>query len=306
MATSTTSRSALLSGAAKDDTLGADGDFIFSIADLLANDPGGAAKVDLTKQFFFGSTAADQTNQAQYLIDHGITNNNDGTYTITGNATDFDYFVQIGNKGTWSTGHVDVTAPEAHAGPALFTENFDGYGDSVQQTYQDGGVDVFAAVDLTAANQWQSTGSDATKSELGANGYGDIETTSGGFWFDTQNSPGQVNISHAFTDTSAAVDGKTATLSFDAAFQDLDYKGTHYETDVNSGFQFQVDGNVVATVMASDLQFDGDANHNNMVHFEFDLADYGVGDHTLSLVGIGASGFTGLAVDSIQINDWVV
>ena len=33
------------------------GDFTFTIADLLANDPGGAAKVNVNTQFFFGDTA---------------------------------------------------------------------------------------------------------------------------------------------------------------------------------------------------------------------------------------------------------
>ena len=35
-----------------------------------------------------------------------------GTYTHWSGATDFQYFVQIGNKGTWSQADVDVTAPE--------------------------------------------------------------------------------------------------------------------------------------------------------------------------------------------------
>src|SRR5262245_52789969 len=105
MATSPTSNSALLSGAAKDDAVGLNGDYIFTIKDLLANDPGGAAKVSIDTQFFFGDTAADKANQAQYLFDHGIekiSNDDGGTYVIHDNAIDFSYFVQIGNKGTWS------------------------------------------------------------------------------------------------------------------------------------------------------------------------------------------------------------
>ena len=46
-------------------------------------------------------------------IAHGITDNHDGTYTIKVDAEDFSYFVQIGNKGTWSQADVDVTAPPA-------------------------------------------------------------------------------------------------------------------------------------------------------------------------------------------------
>jgi hypothetical protein len=53
MAKLPTDKSATTSGAAKDDALGQDGDFTFAIADLLANDPGGAAKLGTGGQFFF-------------------------------------------------------------------------------------------------------------------------------------------------------------------------------------------------------------------------------------------------------------
>ena len=100
-------KSAPLSNAARDDVLGADGTYTFSIADLLGNDAGGARP----GTFFFGS-GEDQNNQVQYMLDHGITKNGDGTYTLTSDANDFKYSVQIGNKGTWSTADVDVTAPD--------------------------------------------------------------------------------------------------------------------------------------------------------------------------------------------------
>ena len=54
MATSSTESVSLRSGAAKDDVVGLNGDYTFTISDFLANDPGGAAKVNVTKQFFFG------------------------------------------------------------------------------------------------------------------------------------------------------------------------------------------------------------------------------------------------------------
>src|SRR5262245_51674618 len=124
MPTSPTSKSAATSGAAKDDKIGLDGNLTFTlqdlIHDLLANDPGGAAKVDISNQFFFGTTDWDRKHQAEYMEANGIVDNGDGTFTITG---DFDYSVQIGNKGTWSQAHVDV----AHDGDLLFHENFDGY-----------------------------------------------------------------------------------------------------------------------------------------------------------------------------------
>ena len=51
--------------AAKDDAFGQDGDFVFTVKDLLANDPGGANK---NGTLFFGNTA-DQNRQAEYLAD---------------------------------------------------------------------------------------------------------------------------------------------------------------------------------------------------------------------------------------------
>ena len=108
----------------------------FTIQDLLGNDPGGAAKISGTTQFFFGDAPVGgglPTIDAQkaYLALHGITANEAFTeFTIGAGATDITYMVQIGNKGTWSTADVDVTArrpSEPHAGDLLFSEDFDTY-----------------------------------------------------------------------------------------------------------------------------------------------------------------------------------
>ena len=118
MATSPTTKSAPLSGAAKDDVVGLNGDFNFTIADLLDNDPGGAAKVNVTKQFFFG----DSTGR-WWHPDHRLTGRLPPSarhhrapqcrpeafvsFDIRVGATDIKYFVQIGNKGTWSQADVE-------------------------------------------------------------------------------------------------------------------------------------------------------------------------------------------------------
>jgi hypothetical protein len=193
------------------------------------------------------------------------------------------------------------------AGRNLFTENFDGYGEETQTTYQDNGVNVFASVDLNAASGWTGTGSNPATSELGADGYGGIEATSGGadgFWFDTMNSPGPVSIANTFTDTTAAEGGVTSVLSFDIAKQDLTYQGNPYVTDPDATFEFRIDGQTVATVEAADL-----ANSNEMYHFEIELAGYAQAgaEHTIEMVDTtGQSGFTGFAIDSIEINDWII
>jgi hypothetical protein len=159
---------------------------------------------------------------------------------------------------------------------------------------------VYGTVDLNAASGW----TDANYVELGADGYGNIDSTSGDAWLDTQNSPGQINISHEFTDTTAAVDGKTSVLSFDIGIQSLDYLGNHYETNPDASFEFRIDGKVVADFDWSDFN-----TANEMQHFDIDITDYAAaGDtHTLSLVDTSPTAdFTGFSVDSIQINDWVL
>ena len=124
-------------------------------------------------------------------------------------------------------------------------------------------------------------------------------------WLDTQNTPGQINISHEFTDATAAVAGVTSVLSFDIAKQDLTYLGNEYQTDPDASFEFRIDNVAVATISASDL-----AANNTMYHFEFDIASYADNTddvHTLSLVDTSTNmDVTGFSIDSIQINDWIV
>src|SRR5262245_13730510 len=146
MATSPTSKSALLSAAAKDDFLGSDVD-IFHISDLLANDPGGANKNGIIgkepgSSFFFGSVAGDQQDQKAYLEAHDIHLNADGSYSLGENATSFDYFVRMGNSGTWSKAHVDIAD---HAGGLLWGENFDNYVNTSNDSR-------FGVIDLTSGS----------------------------------------------------------------------------------------------------------------------------------------------------------
>ena len=70
---------------------------------------------------------ADQIN---YLAQHGITNDGRRQLHHHAGATDFNYFVQIGNKGTWSEAAVDVKAPPPpvdthHAGDQIAKWDFE-------------------------------------------------------------------------------------------------------------------------------------------------------------------------------------
>jgi hypothetical protein len=231
------------------------------------------------------------------LAKHGITTEDGVTFHINPGATDFQYMVQIGNKGTWSAANVDVTAP-AHAVGSLFSENFDGYaGDVIESN----GTPVAEVTNLNTASGWVG----AEHTELGANGYGGIKTTSGDFWLDSQNSPGGIDISHTFTDTTEAVQGTTSVLSFDIGIQSLAFNGQHYETDPNASFDLKIDGAVVAQLKASDSEF---ATPNKMVHIDIPIESYAAAgtQHTLELIDTSAPGYTGFAIDTIHIHDWGV
>ncbi len=154
-----------------------------------------------------------------------------------------------------------------------------------------------------ALGNWVGTGSNAAQSELGADGYGgiDVNSQSKGFWLDTQNTPGQVNISHNFIDTTAAIAGATAVLSFDIARQDLVYKGTSYETDLGAKFQVLIDGVVVAEVNYSDL-----ANANEFTHYTVNIPGYAAlgNSHTITLDDASTnSDVTGFSIDNVEIKD---
>src|SRR5262245_61883040 len=190
MAQTPTSKSAPINNAAKDDHVGGDGDFTFTIADLLANDPGGAAKVNVATQFFFGdSGAGDHSIAAQkaYLDAHHILYNDAFTeFTLTSESDPhgFNYFVQIGNKGTWSEAHVDITAPECSAENIVTNSTFNGVTIPVGQ---DWAIAPIAGWDNTGAGSgngieaWNHAGLDArTTGHLVPTGSFVIETDAWG------------------------------------------------------------------------------------------------------------------------------
>jgi hypothetical protein len=312
MATSPTTKSALQSGAAKDDHVGDNGDYVFTIADLLGNDPGGAAKVDVTKQFLFGTTQAEWANQKGYLADHGITDNGDGTFTINAGATDFQYMVQIGNKGTWSTANVDVTAPPKapvdthHDGALLFEENFDTYASSDNLSHgswgevnlgigslQPDGTNQGWAIDQ--GGQWASVSGEIA------------QTSPDNFWLDTQNSPGGINMTNWFVDPT----GGEFHLSFELGIRDFG-DGPKAETAQNAALNVLVDGKLVDTIDYSDvLAKAGGVEH--MAHFDFTVdggAAPGSG-HTLSFVDAtfpqaDGGNYVGFMLDNIQVHDWIM
>jgi hypothetical protein len=294
------------SGTTDNDVVGANGNYTFTIAQLLQNDVNAKAST-----FFFGD-GLDALKQTEYMAAHHITDNHNGTYTAAA-GFDFDYSVWTGKGlcGSFSNADVDVKdAPPpvvGHLGGSLFSESFENVPASSVVSYIDGSYNgtasqTVAVVADFGVNGW--TGAGHTELVFDGSLLNDAvnPATSGVLWLDTQNSPGGIDISHTFTDSTAAIAGKTAVLSFDIGKQDLTFNGQPYATDPNSTFSFKVDGQTVKSFTTEDFAFSG-----QMKHFDIDLGAYAHAgtEHTLELVDNG-SGYTGFAVDSIAIHDWIV
>jgi hypothetical protein len=248
------------------------------------------------------------------LAAHHITDLGDGNYRIEVGATDFNYFVQIGNKGTWSVAHVDVTAPEPvvepepHAGEALFVENFDSYADTLDHG-QWGTVNLTAPSEGPAAGHWWAK-ADGNGGWLGVTAElvqgsafeGSIASTSGKFWLDTQNSPGGIDITNWFEDPS----GGDFQINFDIGTHKFG-DGKMMETAHDASLNVLVDGQVVKTINYSDF-----ANHDVMQHISFTVdsaaPDGAKAAHTISFVDTTTSegNYVGFALDSIVVNDWLI
>lgn len=213
-----------------------------------------------------------------------------------------------GNKMVDTSVNKVDPAPQPHQGAMLFEGKFD---ETLTGLYQTNGVDASGNIDLKAQGWTGTEHTDQfglqTWSEVGLTGVlGNIQSTSGNQWLDTQNTPGGINISHTFTDNTAAVGGKTAVLSVDIAKMAVNWDGNNFFTDPDALFQFKIDDTVVGQVHASDL-----ANPNEMKHLEFDIAGYAVAGntHTLTLVDAtdpSHTNYFGFAVDSIRTDDWIV
>jgi len=332
MATSPTTKSALQSGAAKDDAIGQDGHFTFTIKDLLANDPGGAAKVDVGTQFFFGDHPPGNgiptiVEQVKYLADHGITANVvDGKFVSFDIGADadpsFNYFVQIGNKGTWSQANVDVTAPapdpvvDQHHNGALAAEwTFENY-------TQSGGDNVGTPNGFWNLNDWVQTyeaqNPGFTFGEDAGTGFStDIQVhgADGHRALDTAASPGNIFL-------QAIPAGRGGELGQGATMPDLvEGKQYHAEvsilkqdysnipemvangtsgTDPDAWVSFQFNDKVL-DVHASDI-------HVSNEFVTFDLVFDGVaGEDSFTIMSHGTNDAAqGLLIDTIQVHDWIM
>jgi hypothetical protein len=311
MATSPTSKSAPLSNAAKNDALGHDGNFTFTISDLLANDAGGAK----ASSFFFGS-GLDKDHQDQYMLEHGIVDLGGGTYQLTSNASDFTYSVQIGNKGTWSTAAVDVTAPEPvvdqHHNGALAAEW------TFENHTQAGGDNTGTPNGFWNLNQWAADHPGVYGAEADSFGFStDIQVhgVDGHRALDTAASPGNIFL-------QAIPEGRGGVLGQGATMPDLEAGRTYHAevsilkqdfsnipemvangtagTDPDAWVSFQFNDKVL-DVHASDI-------HVSNEFVTFDLVFDGVaGEDSFTIMSHGTNDAAqGLLIDTIQVHDWLL
>ena len=242
--------------------------------------------------------------------------------------TDFHYFVQIGNKGTWSQAAVDVTAPEPepvvtdHKGALLFQDNFDNYASLVDYGSWDQ-VDlstrgVTVAIDgveqvgggawATMPNGWGGSGANTVWGQAPGEIVQTDAATSGGSWLDTQHSPGGIEIANWFADPTA--DGKFV-VSFDLGIHDFG-TGLMEETGDDAVFNVLIDDKVVGSytydqVFQTALAQKG-AGTEKMAHFEIEVTDADpLAGHNISFEDITPSEghYVGFMLDTVQVWDFV-
>jgi hypothetical protein len=324
MAQSPTSKQVPINNAAKDDLLGNDGIFHFTydelVAHVLANDPGSAGK---SGGFFFGNAAmaaGDHSMAAQiaYLTSDAVgLNYKDGVFTIDADTHDFSYFVQMGNKGTWSQANVDVTTPPPpldthHLGAEIAKWDFEDTAAYPQAVNAPTGWQNVAqwAIDNNVNNSYSGT-MEVVKDDAShlISNYGANESQ----WLDTAASPGNIwiQLSEANRTTNLAA-GHEAKLSFSVSKQQLgdgtggSNGGENSHTAEGAYVEFLWNYEVVATVKASDL--------NDFNHFhEFEVSVFGKdGDanmeHDQLMIRSGGTEFAaqGLAIDHVVLHDWII
>ena len=248
MATSPTSKSALTSGAADEDTVGLDGDFVFTVKDLLANDPGGAAKVSIEKQFFFGDTADDRLNQVSTCSTTASRRSRARTAARTSSSP---------AATCWTSTTSSRSATRARGLPPTLTSQTartlrlrratTGRSSSRRlsrptQAPQPrlvgrGQPDNRPATGPSAGHGWAV--------DQGGGQWGSVtgeiaRTDADNSWLDTQNSPGGIDITNWFIDHT----GGEFHLSFDLGIRDFG-SGSREETDPNATLKVLVDGKEV-------------------------------------------------------------
>jgi hypothetical protein len=237
-------------------------------------------------------------------------------YTFKVEGLDLSTFETLGVRATststaggsikWvDSGPEDVPVDTGHAGDLLWEENFDNY--AIQQDHGSWGV-----VDLTSRGQmdghawavsdgnggWNAVTGEVVKGEAFP---GSIDSTSGDFWLDTQNSPGGINIANWFHDDT----GGKFQFSMDIGTHDFG-TGNMQETNPNASLDLKIDGQVIHTFKFADFPVNDVMKHYDLV------VDVGNGDvagnHLIELVDTTPStnDFVGFAVDTLQVHDWLV
>jgi hypothetical protein len=255
------------------------------------------------------------------LSDPGLGHGTD-TYLTAGSdfhfsaAVNMSDIVDLGVRATststaegsikWVDEHGTEPAPTPHAGDLLFQENFDSYAKQADHgSWYETNLGVGSLQNDNLYHGWAN--------EQGTGAYGEIvqgqgilnsiESSSGGWWLDTQNSPGGINISNWFHDPT----GGAFKFEFDIGIHDFG-TGPMQETASDAKLEVKVDGQLVKTITYADLA----ATPEQMVHQSFVVNNVGnggaAGNHTINFHDVTPStgNFVGFALDTIAIHDWVV
>ena len=238
---------------------------------------------------------------SKYLADHGITSNGWHLHHHQ-RCHDFKYMIQTGNKGTWSTASVDVTAPEPVVEPHLSDKELVSNWDFEQNFITDG---TEAAYFIGAPTGWTDLTNGAVTPELAKNwgGVGDDGSFGEGEsqWLDSAGSPGNIDISTTLAPENDLAEGHTAQLSVSVAAQALSF-GSQYTIPDDAELVFNFNGHEVLKINASDFGDDFNTFHT----LTADVT--GVeGADTLEIYSTHQDAAnSGFAIDHVSVHEWLI
>jgi hypothetical protein len=233
-------------------------------------------------------------------------------YTINSDGHDFQYMIQTGNKGTWSTANVDVTAPEKVVAPHLsgneLLQNWNFEGDDANN---DNG---FVSVDSVMG--WTNEPGGSASMEIQHEDFGFLKGFAAGEhqWFDTSASPGNIHIGQEFD----LADGAKAQLSVSVAAEDILFNNgstwNTYQPDADDHLLFKFNDDTVLDIQLANFTTNGVVDWNQFHDFTVGVTGQAGTDHfEIQTTGMDQytdagviHGYAGFAVDHVSLQEWLI
>ena len=233
--------------------------------------------------------------------------------TINSDGHDFQYMIQTGNKGTWSTANVDVTAPEKAVAPHWTGELLQNW------NFEDDNADnANGFIDLAAITGWTNEAGTSQPMQVQHENFGSVTGFAAGEhqWLDTSASPGNIAIGQ---DVDVGT-GAKAQVSVSVAAEDIlfnnGYTTDTYRPDADDHLLFKFNDDTVLDIQLKDFtNATGTVDWNHFHDFTVDVTGKdGMNHFSIETTGMTQytdsagviHGYAGFAVDHVSFQEWLI